>query len=92
MRSLSDLMGETLGQVARQTGGMMPLHLVWSGAVGDVVSKHTRPVQFSGDTLVVRCDGMAWRDALASQEAELLHRLKRALNAPRLSTLAFTLG
>ncbi|WP_410967473.1 DciA family protein, partial [Salmonella sp. SAL4456] len=56
MKSLADMMGAVL----KQTGSAAAIAPIWARVVGDVVSKHTRPLRWEGKTLVIRCDADAW--------------------------------
>lgn len=75
MKSLADMMGAVL----KQTGSAGAIAPIWARVVGEVVSKHTRPVRWEGKTLVIRCDGDAWRQALEPERASLGRKLAAAM-------------
>lgn len=79
VKSLGELMGSVLGKVSRDTGSLAALGPVWRQAVGDLAARHTRPVRIDRGTLVVLCDGPAWREVLVQEQAAVLEKLKAAL-------------
>lgn len=88
MKSLADMMGAVLKQTG-SAGALMP---IWSRLVGDVVARHTRPVRWEGKTLVIRCDGEAWRQALESERPALSRKLAAALGEAAVSSIVLEVG
>jgi hypothetical protein len=89
VKPLSELMGTVLGNVSRDTGSLAALGPVWKQAVGDLAGRHTRPVRIDRGTLVVLCDGPAWRDVLLQEKAAVLQRLKTSLGESTVTGLVF---
>lgn len=75
MKSLADMMGAVL----KETGSAGAMTPIWARVVGEVVAKHTRPVRWEGKTLVIRCDGEAWRQALEPERASISKKLSAAM-------------
>lgn len=89
MKPLSELLGPVLGRVSSETGSLRALEPVWKQAVGELAARHTRPARLEGGTLVVSCDGPAWRDVLAQEQAAVLGKLRAALGEAPVSRLVF---
>ena len=87
MKSLADMMGAAL----KQTGSAGAMSSVWARVVGEVVAKHTRPVRWEGKTLVIRCDGEAWRAALEPQRGSISRKLTAAIGGGESSVTAIVL-
>ncbi len=79
MKSLADMLGATL----KQTGSAGALRPLWERAVGELIAKHSRPVRWEGATLVVRCDGAAWKTALEPELPQLARKLATAMGESR---------
>ncbi len=92
MKSLGELMGPVLGRVSSATGSLKALEPVWRRAVGELAWRHSRPLRLEGATLVVRCDGAEWRDALTREEPAMLTKLGKALGDARVTRLRFEVG
>lgn len=75
MKSFAQMMGTVLKQTG-SAGALMP---IWTQLVGEVVAKHTRPVRWEGQTLIIRCDADAWRQALEAERSSLAKKLASAL-------------
>lgn len=89
MKPLSELMGPVLGRVSSETGSLKALEPVWRQAVGELAGRHTRPARLEGGTLVVSCDGAAWRDVLVQEQAAVLAKLRAALGESPVTRLVF---
>ena len=89
MKPLSELLGPVLGRVSADTGSLKALEPVWRQAVGELAGKHTRPARLEGRTLVVVCDGPAWRDVLVQEQAAVLSKLHAALGESTVARLVF---
>jgi len=85
MKSLSDLLGRTLGD----TGSAVALAPVWQRVVGDLIGRHTRPTRWDGTTLVIACDAASWKDALEPERASLARRLSHATGESRVESIVF---
>jgi predicted nucleic acid-binding Zn ribbon protein len=88
MKSLADMMGAVL----KQTGSAAALMPIWSRVVGDVVARHTRPVRWEGKTLIIRCDGEAWRQALEPERPSLARKLATAMGEASVSSIVLEVG
>lgn len=75
MKSLADM----LGHVLRKTGSAGALQPIWVQLVGELVSRHSRPVRWEGPSLVIACDAEAWKAALMPERTALSQRLATAL-------------
>jgi predicted nucleic acid-binding Zn ribbon protein len=75
MKSLADMMGAVL----KQTGSAAATAPIWARVVGEVVAKHTHPVRWEGNALVIRCDGEAWKAALEPERVSLARKLSAAM-------------
>lgn len=89
VKGVDELLGQVLGQVIQKTGSVSTMEPVWKQAVGALAARHTRPVRQAGSTLVIRCDGVTWRDALEAQQKPVLQKLCQALGASTITALAF---
>ena len=72
-------LGELLGDVLRKTGSAQALQPLWTQAVGEVLARHTSPLRWDGDRLVIACQGAAWQAALEPDRAALAQRLSALL-------------
>jgi predicted nucleic acid-binding Zn ribbon protein len=88
MKSLADMMGAVL----KQTGSAGAMRSVWARVVGEVVAKHTRPVRWEGKTLVIRCDGEAWRAALEPERGQLARKLAAATGESSVLAIVLEVG
>ena len=88
MKSLADMMGAVL----KQTGSAAAMMPIWSRVVGEVIAKHTRPIRWQGSTLVIRCDGEAWRAALEPERASISKKLSAAMGESKVSTIVLEVG
>lgn len=89
MKPLSELLGPVLGRVSADTGSLRALEPVWRQVVGELAGKHTWPARLEGRTLVVACDGPAWRDVLVQEQAAVLSKLRAALGESTVTRLVF---
>jgi predicted nucleic acid-binding Zn ribbon protein len=85
MKSLADMMGKVL----KETGSAGVMNPIWARVVGEVVAKHTRPLRWEGKTLVIRCDGEAWRQALEPERVSLSRKLAAAMGESSAPPLVF---
>jgi len=85
VKSLADLLGRTL----RDTGSAKALEPVWARVVGELIAKHTHPVRWEGNVLVIRCDAPSWRAALEPERASLTRKLAAALGESAIASLVF---
>ena len=88
MKSLADMMGAVL----KQTGSAAAMMPIWSRVVGEVIAKHTRPIRWQGSTLVIRCDGEAWRQALEPERVSISKKLSAAMGESKVSTIVLEVG
>lgn len=88
MKSFAQMMGSVLKQTG-SAGALMP---IWARLVGDVVAKHTRPVRWEGQTLIIRCDGEAWRQALDAERTSLAKKLSASLGESAVSHIILEVG
>ena len=85
MKSLADMMGKVL----KATGSAAVMNPIWARVVGEVVAKHTRPSRWEGKTLVIRCDGEAWRQALEPERTSLSRKLAAAMGESSAVAIVF---
>ena len=85
MRSLADMMGKVL----KETGSAAVINPIWARVVGEVVARHTRPLRWEGKTLVIRCDGEAWRQALEPERSSLSRKLAAAMGESSAVSIVF---
>lgn len=88
MKSLADMLGATL----KQTGSAGALKPVWDRAVGELVGRHTRPIRWDGNVLVVRCDAAAWKTALEPELPQVARKLAAALGESRAVSIVLEVG
>jgi hypothetical protein len=54
---------------------LLDVRSVWESCVGDVAARHTRPVGYTNDKLLVEVDDNHWKAELALYEQDILDRL-----------------
>jgi len=89
VKALYELMGGVLGKLSKDTGSVAALAPVWRQAVGELAARHTKPVRLERGTLLVKCDGPAWREVLTQEEAAVVRRLREALGEATVARLFF---
>lgn len=78
-----------MGKVLKETGSAAVMNPIWARVVGEVVGKHTRPLRWEGKTLVIRCDGEAWRQALEPERGSLSRKLAAAMGESSAVSIVF---
>jgi predicted nucleic acid-binding Zn ribbon protein len=89
MKSIKETLGEVLGRLAQDTGAARLLVPLWAQVVGTTVAKHAQPLGLLDGVLTVRCDSVAWRDALLGEREAILQRLQDTLGPAKLQSIVF---
>lgn len=64
----------------------------WEAAVGGAAAKHTRPVSFKKNTLIVNVDGSSWLYELTTKKKEILIKLEDGLAGKKVKEIRFRIG
>ena len=64
----------------------------WTEAVGEAISRRTRPARLMGDTLYVDVSGPAWMTELRFQKAVIVERLNEVLKERAVTDIVFRPG
>jgi predicted nucleic acid-binding Zn ribbon protein len=89
VKSLKELMGASLAQVAKSTSSAVPLQSLWKQAVGEIVANNSTPSKFEFGTLYVNCTNMAWKDSLNAQNDQLKQKVNATAGSQFVNTLIF---
>jgi len=64
----------------------------WSEIVGDNIAKHTKPVKFYNDTLVIHVRNSVWTQELQFLKPSLLEKIKNSFPDTQIKDLMFKIG
>lgn len=68
------------------------VHAEWDSLLGDLTSRHARPVGMRGRTLIVHVDNSAWLNELVRfRRGEMLERLQRKFGSERIQNISLRL-
>lgn len=81
--SLREVLGRTLGTIAKDTTGAAPLLPIWREVAGDALARQVRPDRLEHGTLTLLASGEAWSAAVKAASDQLLQRLHEALDPGR---------
>jgi predicted nucleic acid-binding Zn ribbon protein len=92
-RALGDLVGQVLGELGLDSVARAHrIGQVWTGAVGERIAAHCRPVGLRGGVLELAVDSPVWSQQLQLRKPEILAALARELGADAPSELRFQVG
>lgn len=89
--------GDLIGSVIKSLTGKERLSAeeigaAWQEAVGQAAAKHSRPVSFKKESLVVNIESSSWLYELTVRKKEILKTLERELKPKKIKELRFRIG
>lgn len=89
----SDLVGSVINNMAGKGRlGAEEIASAWSSAAGAAAARHSRPVSFKKNSLIVNVESSSWLYELTVRKKEILQILEKELKGGKVKELRFRIG
>ena len=92
LKSLKDATGRWQPAIEKNADPLVALTAAWAAIVGKDIAQHSRPLEISGDTLLIATRSSAWTQQLSFLGDEVLRSIGKTAHIGGLSKIRFRVG